>query len=423
MLTNGHIPLSRFLVLERVSATQPGLNDLGAEIQRALSSLSLPPECLRGHRIAVSCGSRGIAALQTIIRAICGWLKEQGASPFVFPGMGSHGGATAEGQLKVLEGYGITPDQVGTEIRSSMESVSLGSTPEGFQAYMDRNAWEADGVLVMNRVKPHTDFSGSIESGLLKMMAVGMGKVEGARQVHRWGWKYGFERSIRSISGRVLGTGKILCGLAVIENELHQICAVRAARPEGIVAQEEAALKMARPLVLRIPFPRLHLLIVDELGKNISGTGMDTKVIGRGVELQPGEAPEIRQIYVRSLAPESAGNACGTGFADVISERLYRQIDFQKTFINALTSLNPQGARVPIYLASDRAAIDLTLGHLGMPAPEEQRVIWIKNTLCLERMAISEALTPEAQSLQGWRLKPGTYPPQFDDDGNLKPLP
>ncbi len=419
MLTNEHLPLARFHYLERTSASVPALHELKDEVTRALSGLCLSEEKLRDRQIAIAVGSRGIANLQEIARAICAWLKVQGAHPFIFPAMGSHGGATAEGQQKVLEEYGITPDYVGAEIRSHMATVSLGTTPEGFQVFMDRNAWEADSVLVLNRVKPHTDFSGKTESGLLKMMAIGMGKVDGAQECHRWGRKYGLEKVIRAVSARVLASGRTLCGLAVVENELHQICSVRAARPEDIVGQEEQALQMARPLVPRIPFSKLQVLIVDELGKNISGSGMDTKTIGRGVKLAPGEAPEIRLIYVRDLTPESAGNALGIGLADVMHERVYRKVDLQKMYINVRTSMNPPMARLPIYLPSDREALDFALGALGSPDPEEQQIVWIRNTLNLDRIAISERLAREASSLRGWRLRQEIVAPEFNSHKDL----
>lgn len=419
MPKNSDIPISSFHFLERTSTSAPALANLEKEIHQVLDGLNVSAEKLEGRRIAVSVGSRGIASLQEIVRGVCGWLKVQGARPFIFPAMGSHGGATAEGQRKVLEDYGITPQSVGAEVRSSMDAVFLGQTPEGFRVFMDRNAWESDGVMVMNRVKPHTDFSGGIESGLLKMMAVGMGKIDGASEVHRWGWKFGFEKVLRAMSAVTLGSGKILAGLAVVENEAHQICAARAALPEGIVAQEESTLEMARGLVSRIPFPNLHLLIVDELGKNISGAGMDTKVIGRGVEHQPGEAPDIRLIYVRDVTPESSGNAVGVGFADLIHERLFRKIDFQKMYINARTSLNPEAASLPIYSASDRDALNLALGHLGSPDPDEQSIVWIRDTLQLSRMAISSRLAREAASLGGWRVTSESYEPEFDAAGNL----
>lgn len=422
MTTDGHLPLSPFRFLERTGAGAPKLEALEKEVHSALQGLHLPAEKLRGMRVAVSVGSRGIRDVATVARAICGWLRQSGAQPFVFPGMGSHGGGTAEGQRKVLEEYGVTPAAVGAETRASMESVSLGTTPSGFTAYMDRNAWEADAVLVMNRVKPHTDFTGKIESGLLKMMAVGMGKVEGAREVHRWGRRYGNEMVIREMAGKVLASGKILAGLAVIENELHELCAVRAAEPEGIVAQEEAALELARTLVSRIPFPEFHLLVVDQMGKNIAGTGMDTKTIGRGVELRPGQAPNIRLIYVRDLTPESAGNAAGIGLADLIHERLYRKVDWEKTHLNIRTALNPIMARLPMRMPSDREALDLALGAVGSPEPDQQQIVWIRDTLSMNRIAVSEALARESGGLKGWQLLPQPSHLQFDRDANLSGL-
>jgi len=422
MQNNEHVPVTQFRFLERVAAGVPRLVHLEDEIPRALAGLELPPAKLRGRTIAVTAGSRGIANLREIVRAMCAWLKAQGARPFVIPAMGSHGGATAEGQRQILADYGVTAEQVGAEIRSSMETVCIGTTPEGFKVHMDRNAWEADGVLVMNRIKPHTDFSGTIESGLLKMMTVGMGKFEGATQTHQSGWKYGFERTIRSLSGVTLSSGKVLCGLSVIENELHQICAVRASRPEEIVANEEKDLARARALVPRIPLPEFQLLIVDEMGKNISGAGMDTKVIGRGVELQPGEAPSIRVVYVRDLTAASEGNAIGVGLADIMHERLYRKIDLQKTLINARVSLNVPLFRMPFFMPSDRESLDLALGHLGSPTPEEQRLVWIRNTLDLGHIAVSEPLVPQVAALDGWRLSPESFAPQFDEQGDLVSL-
>jgi len=422
-LTDAHVALPSFRYLERISASLPALADLPAGISGALSALSLAPAELRHRRIAVAVGSRGIARLADIARGACGWLAAQGALPFVFPAMGTHGGGTAEGQRKILEDYGVTPEYVGAEIRSDMATAQLGATPEGFQVFMDRNAWGAEGVVVINRVKPHTDFSGSIESGLLKMMAVGMGKVEGARECHRWARRYGHEKVIRSMSARVLASGKILGGLAVVENELHEICAVRASRPERIVAMEQKTLQTARPLVPQLPFSELDLLIVNELGKNISGAGMDTKVIGRGVELEDNEArraPQIRLIYVRDLTPESAGNAIGIGLADLMHERLYRQIDLDKMYLNARTSLNPPVARLPMALPSDREALDFALGALGAPDPGAQRVAWIRNTLNLERVAVSERLAGDAASLRGWCLAPEVYTPRFDAAGNAE---
>jgi hypothetical protein len=421
--TNTHIPLGDFRILERTEPSLPELTGLPQQIVGALGALALPAERLRNKRIAVAVGSRGIASIEVLAKALCDWLKREGALPFVFPAMGSHGGATAEGQQKVLAGYGVTPEFLGVSVLSSMETVPLGATPEGFGVFMDRHAWEADGVVVLNRVKPHTDFSGKIESGLLKMLAVGMGNTDGAHECHHWSWKFGYEKTIRAVSRKVLASGKIVAGVAVVENEFHQIAALRAASAADFVATEEACLEMARPLVARIPFPKLDLVIVDELGKNISGTGMDTKVVGRGVELPPGAAPEIRLIYVRDLTPESHGNALGVGLADAIHERLYRKIDLQKMYGNARTSMNPPMPRLPIFWPSDQEALDWLLGALGSPEPAEQRVAWIRNTLNLNRIAISERLAREAATLPGWRLLPEACAPGFDSAGNLTPSP
>jgi lactate racemase-like protein len=426
MPSNVDLGLAPFHILERTRAGLPGLADLNAEIGHELTRLALPPAKLAGRRIAVTVGSRGVARVAEITRAICAWLKDQGAMPFVFPAMGSHGGATAEGQRKILEDYGVTADFVGAEIRSSMETVSLGRTPEGYEVFMDRNAFESDGVVVMNRVKPHTAFAGRVESGLSKMMAVGMGKIEAAAEFHRHACRAGYEPVVRAMAGRALASAKILCGVAVVENEFHEMAAVRAALPETLVAREEEALALSKTLVPRLPFPRIQMLIVDELGKNISGSGMDTKVIGRGVALAPDEAPKIQLIYARGLTPESGGNALGVGLADLIHERLYRAIDLKKMYLNAVTSMNPMMVRLPIHLPSDREALHYAIGILGSPRSEEQRIVWIRNTLAMNRIRVTSALAAEARAaksgaLAGWQGAPEQLAARLDTEGNLVP--
>lgn len=413
--------LSKFQYLERTGPGRPALADAEGEIHLRLQSLGLPAGQWRNRRIAVAVGSRGIASLSAVIRATCDWLKSQGASPFVFPAMGSHGGATAAGQREVLAGYGITPETMGAKIISSMETVSLGSSAHGLEVFMDRNAWESDGVLLVNRVKPHTAFSGKIESGLVKMAAVGMGKKKGAEEIHRGCRRFGYETAIRSVAEHVLAKGKVIAGLALVENEMHQLCLAEALGAQDIISSEEKVLALAKQLVARIPFNRIEILIVDEMGKNVSGSGMDTKVIGRGVECMPGEAPEIRLIYVRDLTDESGGNALGVGLADLIHEQLFRKVDFNKTYVNVRTSLNQQMARIPMYFESDRSALTFALGALGSPHPAAQRIVRIRNTLCLDRLAISTALAAEAAELKGWRISQQTQA-EFDREESLKPL-
>jgi len=420
MNSNANLPLTPFHFLERIAPSRRPLDDPGAAIQERLAGLALAPEKLRGRRIAVTVGSRGIATLPEIVRTICGWLKAQGAQPFIIPAMGSHGGGTAEGQLQVLTGYGITEAAVGAEVRSAMETLQVATTPHGFPVLADRLAWASDGIVVMNRVKPHSDLAGGVESGLLKMMAIGLGKRQGAAEGHKQFWKYGFEPTIRAVSAKILESGKVLFGVAVVENEMHAIADVRAALPEGIVAAEESALALARALMPRLPFCRLDLLIEDEMGKNISGAGMDTKVVGRASGMAPGDGPAISVIFARDLTKESGGNAVGVGNADLIHERFYQKIDLQKTYLNALTALHPSGARIPMHLPSDRAALDLALGHLGSPDPSEQRCVWIRNTLSLNRLAISPLLREEIDSPQHWRWDENSFAAEFDTAGDLR---
>jgi Lactate racemase N-terminal domain len=398
MNQNHHLALSDFYLLERRAPSRPRLDDLDASVQGCLAGLGLAAEELRGRRIAVAVGSRGISSLQEIVRATCGWLKAQGAEPFIFPAMGSHGGGTAEGQRQVLASYGITETGVGAEVLSSTETLRVGTTSQGFPVFADRQAWESDGIVVINRVKPHSDLIGQIESGMLKMLTIGLGKREGATEAHKQFWKFGFEPTLRDVSAKILESGKVLLGVAIVENEFHAVADVRAALPENMVAAEESALALARALMPRLPFRRLDLLIEDEMGKNVSGAGMDTKLVGRARGMAPGEGPAISLIFARDLTSESGGNAIGVGNADIIHERFYRKIDLQKTYVNALSALNPRAARLAMHVPSDRAALDLALGHLGSPDPCAQRCVWIRNTLSLNRIAISPLLREEIES-------------------------
>ncbi|MGO8817182.1 MAG: hypothetical protein ACLQVG_21270 [Terriglobia bacterium] len=420
MNQNSHLALSSFYILERKAPSRPAIADLEGCVAVQLAALGLGADKLHGRRIAVAVGSRGISSLQEIVRVTCGWLKSQGASPFVFPSMGSHGGGTAEGQRQILADYGITEAGVGAEVRSSVETLQVGTTAHGFPVFADRLAWESDGIVVVNRVKPHSDLSGGIESGMLKMMAIGLGKREGATETHKQIWKHGFDPTIRAVAAKILESGKVLFGLAIVENEMHAVADVRAVLPEGIVAAEESAIALARALMPRLPFRRLDLLIEDEMGKNISGAGMDTKVVGRADGMAPGEGPAIALIYARDLTDASGGNAVGMGNADLIHERFFRKIDFQKTYINAITALHPQAARLPIHHPTDRAALDLALGHLGSPDPTSQRCVWIRNTLSLNRIAISPRLRDEIDAPQLWRLGEEPFSAEFDAAGDLR---
>jgi hypothetical protein len=416
---NSNPQLARFHVFERAAPTHPALDDVEAAVCRSLDAIGIAPGRIGGRRIAVAAGSRGVANLREMVRGVCEWLVRHGARPFVFPAMGSHGGATDAGQQQVLGDYGVTPEFIGAEVLSSMTTVRAGTTPEGFPIFFDRNAWQSDGVVLINRVKTHTGFTGKIESGLLKMLTVGAGKEQGAREFHRLAARHGAEVVIRSVAGALLASGKIVAGVAVAENSSHQPAVIRAVKPEHMVAVEEEMLVLAKSLLPRIPFSKLDLLIVDEIGKNISGAGMDTKVIGRGMRFAAGDAPDIRLIYARDLTDESGGNGLGAGLADFIHERLYRQIDFEKMYVNGRTSLNTAVVRLPMWFPTDREALAFALRALGDPLPREQRLVAIRNTLSLDRILISGPLAEEASGMPGWRLDSQARQLKLDQAGNL----
>ena len=405
--------------LQRMAPTMPGIQDLPAQIHRALDEAQLDSERLSGKSIALTVGSRGIASLQITVQAACDWLKKQGASPFVVPAMGSHGGATEEGQRTVLKDYGVTEERIGAPVRSSMKTVHLGDTPEGYAVYMDRNAHEADGVLLFNRVKPHTNFNGKIESGLVKIMTVGLGKEEGAKVVHLGSRQADYEPVLRSMAEVVLGSGKIVGGFGVVENEEHQVAVVRAARPGTIITMEEQALETAKELYARLPFKNIGLLIVDEMGKDISGAGMDTKVVGRGWVAGGEGMPEIRLVYVRDVTPASEGNAIGMGYADLIHENLYRKLDMEKVYVNARTSLEPGGARMPMHFPTDARAIGFALESMGCTDIARERIVWIKNTLMLREILVSPGILPELPSDSGYREVPTSLNADLGGNGNL----
>jgi len=347
-----------------------------------------------GARIAIGVGSRGISNIATITRAAVDYWKAQGTRPFIFPSMGSHGGATAEGQANVLAHYGIHEATMDCPVVSSLEVVSTGRTPEGIETFMDRSAFESDGVMLIGRVKWHTDFSGKLESGLLKMTAIGLGKFAGAQRYHVYGYKLGLEHVIRTVGRQVIASGKILGGLAILEDANHNTGRITAVPAEEMERTDEELLVEVRGWMGRLPFP-LDVLIVDEIGKNISGSGMDSKVVNRSVhgESNPWkEAPRIERIFIRDLSPYTYGNAMGVGMADVVHDRLLAKIDWEATLINSLTANTPTEIRTPIHFASDRECLERISTVVGRVDPSEVTYGWIKNSMELGFLRFSENL-------------------------------
>jgi len=392
------------------------VEDVPGMIRAELDRLSLNDQIDKGSRIAVTAGSRGISQIPVIIKSCLDFLKDLGAHPFIVPAMGSHGGATAKGQLTVLEQLGISESTMGVPVLSSMEVVKIGTTATGDPVYVDRLAWEADGILVVNRVKPHTSMVGEIESGLIKMIGCGLGKEKGCSLHHA----VGLEKSLVPNAQKVLATGKIIGGLAVLENSAEEIAYLEALSPANFVEGEKELLAKAKHLTPRLPFEDIDVLIVEEMGKNISGTGMDTKVIGRLMlpHLDDPASPQIKVIVVLDLSSKSEGNAMGIGLADITTQKLFQKIDLTTTYKNVIATGNLNRGKIPLIMSTDREAISTALKVIGGDRVEEVRVVKIRNTLDLKQLYFSEALKEEAYDAP-LEMISSCGPMEFDYRGNL----
>src|SRR5947209_490768 len=405
----------------RQTFPRPRVTDISAAVAQALGTAELPIK--RGDTVAVGAGSRGIASIDVIVGATVRWLRDRGARPFVFPAMGSHGGGTPEGQLSVLEHYGITEATMGCPVRATMDVVQVGEAL-GLPVWLDRLASEADWIGLVNRIKPHTDFKGSIESGLFKMMTIGLGKYRGATQYHRANVSHGYETVITAVGREMLQRARIGFGLGVVENGYDETARLEAFDATDLEAGERRLLKDAREWMARLPFSPIDVLIVEEIGKNISGAGMDTNVIGRPSnphEPFPAD-PKILWIAALDLTEESGGNATGIGNADFTTRRLADKIDWKPTAINCLTACAPNGAKLPLVFDSDREAVQSALGCIGLTEPEHARVIRIKNTLIIGELECSEAFLPEIKKRADLEVVGEARPLDFDAAGQVVPL-
>jgi hypothetical protein len=410
-----------FRVEQKVYA--PGLGDVETATRVALAKLPPTKFIRHGMKVAVGAGSRGISNYASIVRVVCQELKRLGAEVFIVPAMGSHGGATAVGQLEVLTSSGITESAMEVPLRSSMEVVELARAGP-FIVYQDRTAAEADAIVLVNRIKPHTDFHGSIESGLMKMAAIGLGKQKGAHQFHVASSRLGHAQALLTVAREVLKSGRIAFGIGIIENQLHQTAQIVAVPAAQIEQEEMHLLEEARRLMPRLPFQDVDLLMLDEMGKNLSGTGMDTNVIRREIDgsfLKPA-VNAVRRIYVRSLHAHSHGNAAGIGLADFVHDRLLNAMDAKVTWMNVISSLTPVNARVPIHFSSDREALAAAMQTLGYPNGKEAKVLWIKNTLSCQTLLASEAYREEARTRDDLVALGEPEPLAFDAGGDLVPV-
>ena len=397
--------------------------DIAAALRR-----DFKPDVKRGASIAVAAGSRGISNYGAIVGAVVEVLREAGAKPFIVPAMGSHGGATPEGQRSLLAEYGITEERMRVPMRDSMAVERLGTTEEGIAVHFSAEALRADGIVLVNRVKPHTDFIGKVGSGLLKMVAIGLGKQAGAAACHAAGQKFGLERVIKGVAAISLRKAPIQYGVAILEDPYHETARLEVVPRDRIETREVELQVEARRLMPKLPFDDMDLLIIDRIGKNISGPGMDPNVVGRPVQGYSATLsdrswnPVVRRILVTDLTAESHGNAIGIGMADFTTAKLVAKIDKQAMYMNALTSLSVATVKIPITFDTDRDAVRGALGTLALEDPSKARVIRIQDTLSLGKLQVSEAFAEAVRERQG--LTPLGPPEEisFDAAGNLLPI-
>ncbi|MES1261190.1 MAG: hypothetical protein ABUS49_05575 [Acidobacteriota bacterium] len=402
------------------------LPDIRGAVRDELEKSCLAATLRPGSRVAIGAGSRGISNIGVIVRSVVDYFAARGMRPFLFPAMGSHGAGTPEGQASVLAHYGIDEATMGCPVATTFDVVSLGRSDLGIETFAGRDAWESDAIFLVSRVKWHTSFAGALESGVAKMMAIGLGKLAGAKSVHAHARTHGMEASIRSAARLLLASGKILGGLGIMEDAFHHTAQVAALPAAGLIEREEELLRTVKSWMVRLPVPAVDVLVVDEIGKNISGTGMDLKIVNRATSGQynpwPAE-PKIERIFVRDLSPLSYGNAVGIGAADVIHDRMLPKIDVNAGRVNAVTSGSLALVRTPLHFASDRECFELAAGTVGKFDPAQVTVAWIRNTLELGMLALSENLLPEIRKNPALEIAGEPFEMTFDGDGNLGKCP
>lgn len=411
------IPFPRMVKIQQ-QFPAPLVEDLVGTLHRELAKQGVGDTIKPGMRIAVAVGSRGVAEIPTLTRVTVEEIKKRGGQPFIVPAMGSHGGATAAGQEEVLANLGVTAESVGCPIVSSMDVVEVGRLPNGLAVLIDKNAYEADGIVVINRVKPHTAFRGPCESGLAKMITIGLGKQKGADSCHAYSFKYMAEHVIEMAKIKLARTN-ILFGVATVENAYDQVAKVVAVPAADIIATDQKLLLEARANMPRIMFDQMDVLIVDRIGKDISGDGMDPNITGRYPTPYASGGPDINKLVVLDLTERTHGNANGLGPADFTTRKLVDKIDYEATYTNALTSTVCAPVRLPMILANDREAIAAAIKTCNARDIAQARVVRIKDTLHLGEIYISAAMLAEAQANPAITVCGAPTPMQFDAAGNL----
>jgi len=398
------------------------VDDPTAEVERQMAALELDKKIAPGQSVAITAGSRGIANIVEILRASVDHFKRLGAKPFLVPAMGSHGGGTVDGQLAILESFGITEEAVGCPIHSDVRSEIVCHTAEGVPVHFDRLALAADHVFLCNRIKPHTMFVGDIESGLMKMMLIGLGKPEGAKIYHRACRDMPFAQIVRSVAGEVIQRCGVVAGLAIVENAYDETSLLEAIAPDELESREKELLVLARKRLPRLPFPVADLVLIDRIGKNISGVGMDVNIVGRKYNDKaslPEDLAQVLRIAIRRLTKETHGNASGMGIADFCLTSMLDDIDPVSTRLNSLTAGHIAGAMAPLDYATDREMIATALETIGLREPPDARIVWLADTLHLAECECSVAYLEEARKRDDLEIIREPRPWPLDADGNL----
>jgi hypothetical protein len=411
------------VALIKQKLNRSAIPDVPHAVMESLKHLTLEDRIKPGQTVAVAVGSRGIDCIDTIVSNCVKFLVSKGLKPFIVPAMGSHGGGTPAGQLNVLAKLGITEEGMGVKIIADMDVTGVGELSSGTKIYFSRYALQANHCVVINRVKPHTKFRADIESGLCKMLAIGLGKIKGASEFHRRAVKHSFG-IIEEAADFLLAKANMLFGLALLEDGYGDLAKVEAVLPEALIKHEKKLLKAARSSMGSIPFDPIDVLIIDFFGKNISGIGMDSNVTGRHRDIVGDffTAPHAKRIFVRDLTPESDGNGTGIGLADVTTRRFVDSLDLQKTYANTLTAISPEKAAIPIYLDTDRQALDACIQTAGLESALDARMVRIKNTASLELLQVSAALGAEVDANPKLEQMTPWSPIEFDSQGNLGAL-
>lgn len=401
---------------------RPLVPDVAAAVREEFARIGAAERVRPGQSVAITAGSRGIANIAAILRATVEFFRAAGAQPFIVAAMGSHGGGTPDGQREILRNYGVTEEFCGCPVRTRMETAVIDRTAEGIPVHFGCDALAADHVVVVGRVKPHTELFGDHQSGLMKMLLIGLGKHEGAKIYHRAFVDHSFDHIVRSVGRRVIEKGRILAALGIVENAYDETGLLRAVLPHELEAQDKELLTLARRWLPRLPFDHADLLLVDEIGKEISGCGMDTNVTGRKRFEHwsaDDEFPKIKRIAVRGLTEQTHGNATGLGKSEYCLSRVVEAMDKRVTYINVATACYPQVAMIPPHYDTDRELLDVALSSIGLTEPPHAKLLWIQNTLHVEEVECGEAFVPLARGRTDLEILTEPRELPFDASGML----